>query len=236
MRLLALFLLTVGLAGAESFPVVHVKTAWFDGSGRVEITDQGIDFQAKDAKRSRSWEWNDIQSFDRISETEFEVLTYEDSKRYLGRDRSWRFTITDGVLDDGLFAMIAGHLGRPVTDRVLDQPEDVLYQVPVKHLHTFGGCEGTLEFTADAIYYKTDDANDARQWLLARDIDSVWSSDRYRLTIYTYENNRREFRRMRAFQFDLKAPLDTAFYRELKLKLYHLESSHLPLSSSAGGE
>ena len=61
----------------------------------------------------------------------------------------------------------------------------------VKHLHSFGGCEGTLRFTEDAITYVTENENDAREWSLVRDVHSVWSSDRYQLQIHAYENNRR---------------------------------------------
>ena len=231
MRLAALLVMTVGVLGAETFPAVHLKTAWFDGQGTVEINDDGITFQAKKPKHSRKWTWLDIQYFDRISEKEFNILTYEDQKRYFGRDRSYRFQITGGTLTDDLFRRISEHLARPVTNRVIRPPEKVLYEVPVKHLHTFGGCEGVLRFTAGKIYYVTDNAKDAREWQLDRDVNSVWSDDTYRLSIDTYDNNRREFSRTRVYQFDLKAPLDAAFYRELKLKLYHLESAHLPITS-----
>ena len=235
MRLAILLLFAAGLQAA-TFPVVHVKTAWFDGEGTVEINDQGISFQARKEKHSRRWSWLDIQYFDRVSEREFVVLTYEDQARYLGRDRSYRFQITDGVFSDDLFRLVSEHMARPVTNRVVREPAAVLYEVPVKHLHTFGGCEGVLRFTADRIDYITGHSKDAREWLLARDVQSVWSADTYRLTVYTYDDNRREFRRARAFQFDLKEPLDAKFYRQLKLKLYGLETVHLPLAAARGGE
>ena len=114
MRLAVMLLTTVGL-GAETFPVVHVKTAWFDGQGTVEINDEGITFRAKKEKNSRKWGWLDIQYFDRISEKEFNILTYEDQNRYLGQDRSYRFTITDGTLGDDLFRRISEKVARPVT-------------------------------------------------------------------------------------------------------------------------
>ena len=232
MRSAILFLIAAQFLSAETFPVIHRKTAWRDGKGTVEITDGGIVFTAKKQKNSRKWSWLDIQYFDRISETEFNILTYEDQKRYLGRDRSYRFVITDGKLTDALFERISRHLGRPVTNRVVREPAKVLYRVPVKHLHTFGGCEGTLEFTRDAIYYVTAHKKDARQWLLARDVNSVWSMNPYQLALHVYDNNRREFSRTRVYQFDLKRPLDAAFYRELKLKMYQLQTTHLPLAGS----
>ena len=53
--------------------------------------------------------------------------------------------------------------------------------------------------------------------------------DRYRLEIFSYDNNRREFSHARAYHFQLKQPLDPDFYRKLKLKLYDLEAAHLPI-------
>ncbi len=231
MRYVFLFLLGIQLLAGETFTVIHEKKAWPNGKGTIEITGEGIAFTARKQKNSRKWGWRDIQYFDRISETEFNILTYEDQKRYLGRDRSYRFRITDGKLSDALFAEISNRLGRPVTNRVVRQPERILYEIPVKHLHSFGGCEGVLQFTDKAIYYVTTHSKDARVWLLARDVNSVWSGDRYELEIHAYDNNRREFSRTRVYKFSLKRPLAPRFYRELKLKLYRLESAHLPVGS-----
>jgi hypothetical protein len=74
----------------------------------------------------------------------------------------------------------------------------------VKRLHTFGGCAGALKFTEDAIYYVTDYKKDAREWLLARDVQSVWPADRYQLEIYIFNKNRREFSCSYSTKFILK--------------------------------
>ena len=212
MKLALVLCMVAPLLAAETFTVIHKKTAWSDGHGTVEITDDGISFQAKKEKRSRRWGWLDIQHFDRISETEFVVLSYEDRKRYLGRDRSWRFLITDGKLTDSLFREISGKLTRPPTNRVVRDQPALRYSVPVKHLHTFGGCEGELRFTDEAIYYVTDHTRDAREWLLARDVDSIWSSSKYNLEVHAHDS--------RLHRFDLKEPLDAEYYRKLKLRLF----------------
>jgi hypothetical protein len=226
--LLALFLLAQPLS-AQTFSVIHEKTLWRDGKGKIEITNEGIAFKAEKKKDSRAWKYQDIEYFDRISDTEFTILSYEDSSLLLGRDKQYRFRITDGELTEGLFSQIRQRLNKPATNRQFPDVRNVQYELPVKHLHTLGGCEGTLKFTEDAIYYVTDDRKDAREWRLATDVQSIWSSDRYQLDIYAYDNNRREFSRTRVYHFELKAPLDPAFYRSLKLKLYNLEIVHLPI-------
>ena len=101
-----------------------------------------------------------------------------------------------------------------------------VYTVPVKHNRGLGGSEGELEFTRNAIYYVTKNKTDGRTWLMDRDIVAVWSDDPYRLEIRAYENNRREFSRTATYKFDLKEKLDPEFYRELKLKLYGLETNN----------
>ena len=96
------------------------------------------------------------------------------------------------------------------------------YQLPVKHLHSLGGCQGQLIFTPEAIYYETEHAEDARAWRLTTAVDSVWSGQSYELELCVYENNPREFGQARIFQFSLKEPLDPEFSRHLKLKFYEL--------------
>ena len=249
MKYALLLLALSGLMSAETFKAVLVKPAWPDREGVLAIYDRGITFTAKETKegadylgmkrtgraldrladrpKNLSWTWLDIQYFDRISRKEFVVLTYKDDWRFLGRDKEYRFRLTEGELDHALLQRIRRHLNRPVTDRV-PPPETVAagYSIPVKLDGTFGGSEGVLRFTDDAIYYITADADDRRTWLLDRDIKAVWSDDPYRLEIRAYENNRREFSRTATYKFDLKEKLDSEFYRKLKLKLYDLESNN----------
>jgi hypothetical protein len=228
MKYLPLFvILSIPLLQAETFSVAQPKTLWRDGRGKVNITAEGISYEGVKKKENRTWKYLDIQYFDRISRKEFVILTYQDRKRYLGRDREYRFVITNGELTDDLFQTISKRIGRPVTNRVLPEVTQADYVVPVKHLHGLGGCEGELKFTKDKVYYVTGNKEDAREWLIARDVQSVWSVNPYAIEIHVYDNNRHEFSRTRVYKFDLKASLDAEFYRTLKLKLYGLETAHL---------
>ncbi len=216
MKVAVLILTGVSILSAETFPVTK---------GTLTINVEGITYEAKKEKNSRQWKWLDIQHLDRVSETELVILTYEDRKRYLGRDRSYRFTLTGGAITDELFRNISNWLGRPVTNRVIREPKTVQFSAPAKHSHTFGGCEGDLEFTGDTVYYVTDHAKDIREWQLNRDIASIWSANPYHLELHVYENNRREFSKTRTWQFHLKQPLDREFYKELKLRLHEVASA-----------
>jgi len=233
MKYLLILVFLVQPLAAQIFTVTHEKRLWRDGHGTMEIDDEGIRYTSDKAKDSRSWSYQDIQYLDRISGKEFTILTYEDETRYLGRDKSYHFVIAEGELTDELFRKISGKMGRPVTDRVPPDDVSVEYRIPAKHTHTFGGCEGVLQFTGDSIIYATKHKEDAREWKIDRDVQSVWSSDRYQLEIHVYENNRLDFSRTRIFNFALKAPLDPEIYRRLKLRLYDLETAHSPISRSA---
>lgn len=220
----------IGMIGAPvgfaetSFDVVLKKKFWPDGRGVLVVSDDAIEFRAKDDERSRRWSYEDIQYFDRVSTQEIIVLTYEDSGWKLGRDRQFRFVLSEGEFTDALFDQVSRGIGRPVTNRVFEVREAVEMELPVKHLHALGGCEGTLLFTKNEVYYRTSHARDARQWQLRRDVDSVWSHDRYHLELHVYDNNRREFSRAKVYKFDLKRPLDPEWYRGLKLRLYELNA------------
>ena len=229
MKTILILLFMAHPLAAQTFNVIHEKALKRDGRGKVEITEEGISYVPDRSKDGRVWRYEDIQYFDRISSKEFTILSYEDNPMLLGRDKQYHFIITEGELTDEIFYEIRDRLNKPATNREFPGIVNVQYSLPVKHQHTFGGCKGTLKFTEDRIYYVTDYKKDAREWRLDSDIQSVWSSDRYRLEIHTYENNRREFSRTRVFKFDLKEPLDPEVYRSLKLKLYNLEAAHRPL-------
>jgi hypothetical protein len=229
MKYLLLLLLFAQPLTAQTFSVIQEKSLWHDGKGKIQITDQGIVYSADKTKDSRTWKYQDIQSLDRLSSREFTILSYEDNRLLLGRDKQYHFRIIQGEFTEALFDKIRDRINKPATNRAFPDVQNVRYELPVKHLHSLGGCEGTLKFTDDAVYYVTTNKRDARAWRLAVDIQSVWSSDPYQLEIHVYENNRREFSRTRVYHFELKQTLDPEWYRALKLKLYQLAAVHRPM-------
>ena len=108
MRYVLLVLLSIQLLAGETFTVIHKKTAWSNGKGAIEITEAGIAFTAKKEKRSREWGWLDIQYFDRISETEFNILSYEDQKKYLMQQAAQSLK-ERGMPEDAIEAEVEKH-------------------------------------------------------------------------------------------------------------------------------
>ncbi len=210
----------LGQAGGQSVKVVHDHDPWGGCHGTISVTDSGIDFESDKPEHTRHWKWIDIQSFDRHSERRFSVLTWEDQSWKLGLDRSYDFRVPeDGdPLTPEVFNRIASHLKGSLTDRNAT-PIEAEYSVPVKHLHTFGGCEGTLRFNSDWIVFESDDPDDTRTWRRQKDVESFWSADPYHLEIHVFEDNQKEFDKTRRFRFQLKEPLDRAYYARLRRQM-----------------
>jgi hypothetical protein len=213
-------LMTIGAAwAADSLHVRHDHDPWGSCEGEFTVADSGIQYHSEEKpEHDRDWTWLDIQTVDRISPDQFTILTYKDQKWLLGRDRPWNFTVLDPAskgLSDDLFRIIMTHLERPVVNREAREI-DVLYEIPVKHLHTFGGCEGTLRFGKDWIVYATDHQEDQRSWRRKVEIANVWSTGRYDLEIEVYENEGDDLLRTRSFRFELKRPLDQNFFDQLR--------------------
>ncbi|MBI1355736.1 MAG: hypothetical protein GC160_15460 [Acidobacteria bacterium] len=224
LRTITLFIVVVVTGYAQtSFQVVRKKPLWPDAEGTLVIDEAGVEFRRGEGQ-SKSWPYEEIQGFDRISPTEIEVLTYEDVAWRLGQDRSYRFALLSGEIDDTLFESMTRKIGRPVTDRIVEGKPDDAPQLPVKHLKPFGGSEGELIFGESAIYYATDAPRQSREWRLDRDVDSVWAAHRYQLELHVFEAGRHDFDDVRVYRFQLKDPLDPDLYRNLKLRLYGLRA------------
>ena len=197
--------------------VRHDHYLWGKCTGELIITDRGIEYRTEKKSHTRRWHWVDIQSFDRKTQQRFSILTYEDQKWRLGSDRHFDFITLDQTppLDETNFQFISEHLTKPLVDRMVRNAEPE-YQVAVKHLHRWGGCQGILTFARDWIVYETDHLEDVRAWRRDRDVESVWSLHRYELEINVFEENQLAFDKTRRFRFQLKQALDEAYYHRLR--------------------
>lgn len=225
MKKLALLLLTAASCFAQTeFEAVRKKALWPDQHGTLRLDDAGISF-APDGKseQARSWTYQDIQHFDRLTPTELVLLTYEDVSWQLGRDRSYRFVLSTGEISDELYQRIAERINKPVTNRVVRAPDAVEQEMPAKNLTLLGGSEGTLYLAKGRIVYLSETLEKSREWLAGRGLDSVWSSDPYRLEVHAYEGDPGSFRKPSVYKFALKRPLDPEVYRRFKLELYELD-------------
>lgn len=200
-----------------TFQVRHDHDPWGACRGELTFSDSGIVFESRKEEHSRDWAWNDVQTFDRLSERRFSILTWEDRKWALGVDREFDFRVLPGEepLTEAAFDLVEANISRPLVDRLVE-PLPAEYEVGVKHVHPFGGCRGRLLFTGDEVIFESENARHSRRWRIARDVHSFWSPDRYRLEVHVFEESHAGFEKVRRFRFQLETALDSDYYRKLR--------------------
>ncbi len=215
----ALFL-SLALARAESIQVRHTHLR-HGGAGRLEVTASGISFteEGKHREHSRSWKYEDIQELRLTTET-LTVLTYEDQKWKLGRDREYLFD----QLPDGFAARIfpewRARLDQRFVAALPGMAPQVLWEIPAKLFGTIRGAQGRLKVTADGIEFETPEKGASRAWRDA-DIQSLASAGPFDLSIVTREHHGAVNGSGREFRFQLKQTLEERRYNQLWRRLNH---------------
>ena len=222
--LLLLSLIVQSGGGEWTFDVRHDHTF---GACRGEwiVSNESIRYEASDEDHVRRWSYPEIESFEIVSEHEIRIHTYE-SHGALGlwRERAFTLELEDGSLDKELYAFLEARSPRPVRTRVVfdsastetvspTSPVDtgrMVQELPARHDHLFGGCQGTLAVTEDRIVFVTDHPNDSRMWRLS-DLESFASTDDFDLRIST---------RAETFHFELKVRLNRETYRHIWNSVY----------------
>jgi cupredoxin-like protein len=186
----SVFLLLPVMAAAQSleFPVERERM-FRNHRGTLVITPDGIEYRTNEKNESRSWRYKDIQQIKIESPTEFEILTYEDQRRMLGRDRIFRFRLLEGKITPEVSALLVAKAARPVATSVAPaQDGESKYETAVKHLHAFGGCEGALKIYPDRVTFESADKPEHSRYWRYSDIQGFGHPSRYRFEITTFED------------------------------------------------
>ncbi len=215
-----LSLFIVNSAAAQEF-TYKVQQDRFKGhrDGELIISASGLDYRAKSAKDSRTWSFTDIKLLEILSPTRLRVWTYKDRKLLLGRDESLTFKIVEGQVDQKVSDFLRDRIGRPLVTSLTDEESTPLTQIPVKHSHRFGGCEGTLKVYSDRLIYEAQDGHDSRSWRWT-DIRSVGRSDVYRFDVETFEPQ--VGASSRSFNFILKEQMPDRTYDLIWSRVFRL--------------
>ena len=178
------------------------------GAGRGELiaTDESLRFEESGEDADHKWTlaWDDIQQL-WIGPAELRVVTYEDRKWRLGRDREHRLRAAPGSSFEPLYGALKDRLDQRLVAALSDAPATALWELPAKLRTRFGGPEGTLIAGVDRIVFRSPERGESRTWRM-EDVESVSSSGAFDLTITTLE---------RSFTFQLKRPLRPAQYESL---------------------
>ncbi len=177
--------------------------------GELVISENGVEYRTKNVKDGRTWSYDDIKLLEILSPTRVRIWTYKDRKLLLGRDESLTFKIVDGKLDQKVSDFLRGRIARPLVTSLTAEEGTILAQIPVKHLHRLGACEGTLRIYPDRLVYEANDGHDSRSWRWT-DIRSVGRPDAYRFDVETFEPQLGAS--SRSFSFLLKEQLPDKTY------------------------
>jgi hypothetical protein len=205
--------LGVGLAlGAvtQTYDVRH-RHLRNGGAGVLRIDENSISFEepgneepGKRAKHSRTWKYDDIQELVLGPDT-LRIVTYEDNRRELGRDRVYVFDELPASVAADWYPVFRTRLDARFVAALADDQVKPVWQIPAKLVHGRNGSQGVLVVGADGLVYKSGRPGESRTWRIG-DLENVSSSGAFDLTITTYE---------REFRFQLKQALSEARYQEL---------------------
>jgi len=220
-------LLTFGAAAVMAQPFTYQvrHQHWRGGAmGTLHITLDGISFdeKGKQHQHSRQWKYDDIQQLS-LSPTELRILTYEDQKRQLGRDREYVFDHLPKELAETLYPMFATRLDQRFIAQLSDPALRPQWQMPVKLRHGLSGSEGMLLVTDDHIAYSSEAAGESRVWRFT-DIESISMAGPFDFSITTLERTGPRHSAPTEFRFQLKEPLAENRYNELWRRLQDVKS------------
>jgi hypothetical protein len=157
-----------------------------DCRGVLKINSEGVEYAATKAKDSRKWKFDNIRTFEVKSPTEISLVTYEDQKRWLGKDKVFEFTLLDKKATPELSSFLLGHVKRPMELVVFpEDSEKPVFEIPVKHLRSITGTQGVLRIYNDKVVYQTAAKGDSRYWRIS-DIERFSQPDRFRFQIVSY--------------------------------------------------
>lgn len=232
MRLAISILVLALLSGAQEIQAVWQRFPWKDVKGTVTFADGGIHFDGGEKDKSFQVRYIDVQQLDRTGSGKIRILTYKDQWLYGWADKEYSLRLTGGALSEQDWQNLRARLSTPVIDRTSDTSGSVEKEIPVKHLHRLGGCDGILKFTDSAIIFESSIPQDSRRWRYGKEIAGIFSTGPYDLEISVFEHTRSEPGNRRPFRFQLKQALDQTYLGTLKYRLYSLEQADLKLSRS----
>lgn len=150
--------------------------------GVLKFTADSVEYRTEHAKDGRTWKYADLRVIKVESGERISLITYEDQRRFLGKDRVFEFTLLERKAPAELSAFLLKKVRRPLVLAVLPQDGKPTFEFPAKHLHTFGGARGLLRIYADRVVFESSREGDSRIWRL-EDIERFGQPDRFRFQI-----------------------------------------------------
>ena len=179
--------------------------------GELVFRDDGVEYATSHKEDARNWNYVDIQQLGLMGDKKISVVTYEDKKLQFGKDKIFNFELTEGSIPPALAGSLQARLTKPLVSAVIPELPAAKYQLPVKHQHALGGCQGSLEIGEHEIVYKTSHSSDSRIWRYDQ-LTSIGSTGPFQLRLSGMERTGGEYGAEKNFIFDLKRRLDPEIY------------------------
>lgn len=186
--------------------------------GKLVVSETDVRYESGFRDHARIWPYLQLKKVASDTPRRLTFFTYEDQTLQLGRDRPFNFELLDGNVSDELFNFLQERVGRGPAPPPAATPPGGRFELAVKHLHLFGGCEGTLRITPNFLQYVTAKESDARLWKYL-DIKRIESRSPYRMNIHTYEDQLLLLGRDRVFRFELKEVLEPAVLEFMRARM-----------------
>ena len=183
------------------------------GQGILTFKQDTVSWEEqKKPEHSRTWQYAEIQRLE-LAPDHVRILTYEDVRWQLGRDREYRFDDLPKDLAARVHPFLTARLDQRYLAHLADPSVTPVWDVPAKLLLGRSGSNGKLKVAADQIVFDGGMNGESRTWKLS-DVTNVNSSDPFELTISTIEGENR---------IQLKAALGEDRYQGLWLRIsqYH---------------
>lgn len=185
--------------------------------GDLVLFADRIEYRTANKKDARVWPYKEIQVLEIPSPSRMRVYTYEDRPRLMGYDKKFTFEVAGGEVGQAISDYLRDRIGKPFVTSYTAENASPEAAVPVKHLHRFGGCQGTLKVFADHLVFDADKKEDSRSWRWS-DIRGISRLDEFRLEVLTYEPELGS--PGRSYEFVLKERLDEATYDSIWRRVY----------------
>jgi len=208
------FIAAAGVIQAQTFNLMH-RHLHHDGSGTLTVTADGISFTetGKHAEHSRVWKYEQIQQLE-LSQESLRILTYEDQRYQLGRDRSYLFVDLPEGFTTRVYSMWRDKLDQRFIAALADNEMTTLAEFPAKLTSVLKGGEGILLLGDDRIVFRARKPGESRTWRFAR-IDNIASAGPFDFSIVSLEHHGAWNASGREFRFQLQRSMEEARFNEL---------------------
>lgn len=214
------FLLALAsMASAQEFKF-RVEHDHLIGSckGELIINQDAVEYRTEKKEHARKWTYTDIEIIKLMSPRKVELLTYESARMKLWRDRAFEFKVLDGKVTKEVSDFLVKRVERPLSTTFVATEEKPQYAIPVRHRHSFGGCQGALKVYVDRVVYESQNKQESSRYWRWSDIKSFSRIGRYELSITTFEPKLGG--PTKTFNFDLKEEMNDAMYDYLWARVY----------------